>query len=125
MKHLYFEYPLDKNVWKIEDTYMVGDLLVAPIIAEGETGRNVYLPEGMWYNFWDGSKIMGAQEIYVDAPYQRIPLFVREGAILTLNLGKSGKVGAVVGNDIESTDNYITVTFDKTLCEEEYCQKLF
>lgn len=125
MKHLYFEYPRDKKVLKIEDTYMVGDLLVAPVISEGENGRNVYLPEGMWYNFWDGSKIMGAQEIYVDTPYQRIPLFVREGVTLTLNLGKTGKVGATVGNDIESTDNYITITFDGTLSAEEYCQKLF
>ena len=104
---------------------MVGDVLVAPVISEGETGRSVYLPEGMWYNFWDGSKIMGAQEIYVDVPYNRIPLFVREGATLTLNLGKSGKVGATVGNDIESTDNYVTVVFDDAFCAEDYCQKLF
>ena len=125
MKHLYLEYPQDKNVWKCEDTYMVGEMLIAPVISEGDAGRSVYLPEGMWYNFWDGSKIMGTQEIYVDVPYNRIPLFVREGATLTLNLGKTGKVGETVGNDIESIDNYVSVTFDETLCTEEYCQKLF
>ncbi len=125
MKHLYLEYPNDEKVSKIEDAYMVGDLLVAPIISEGETGRNLYLPEGMWYNFWDGSKMKGKQEIYVKASYNQIPLFVREGAALTLNLGKTGKIGASVGNDIECTEGYTSITYDESLCIEKYCQKLF
>lgn len=125
MKHLYFDYPQDEKVLKIDDTYMVGDLLIAPVIRENEAGRNIYLPKGIWYNFWDGSKIMGGQEIYVNVPYNNIPLFVREGAVLLLNLGEMGKVGATVGNDIENDTNLYKVIFDESFCAEKYCQKLF
>ena len=120
------EINISENTMNIKKPIVV---LTSPnkIISISRTIHKVdpVLPEGMWYNFWDGSKIMGAQEIYVDVPYNRIPLFVREGATLTLNLGKSGKVGATVGNDIESTDNYVTVVFDDAFCAEDYCQKLF
>lgn len=101
MKPLYLEYPDDKKVSNIEDEYMIGDLLAAPVTEEGALGRKVYLPAGIWYNFWDGSKIEGEEEIDTVVPYDKIPLYVREGAVIVLNLGESEKVGATVGNDVE------------------------
>lgn len=113
MKHLYLEYPQDEKVCRIEDTYMVGELLIAPVIEEGALGRNVYLPEGMWYNFWDGSEITGGTEVYVNVPFGKIPLFVREDAVIALNLGETKKIGAPVGNDIENDTNLCILTFGK------------
>jgi alpha-D-xyloside xylohydrolase len=46
------------------------------------TQRAVYLPEGSWIDYWSGHCYPGRQTITVDAPLDRIPLFVREGAIL-------------------------------------------
>lgn len=64
--------------------YMVGpDLLVAPIY-QPSTRRTVYIPDGTWIDFWSGRSLRGRQTIEVEAPLDRIPLFVRAGAILPL-----------------------------------------
>ncbi len=123
MKHLYLEYPEDEKVVGIEDCYMVGNLLIAPVIEEGVTGRKVYLPAGIWYNFWDGSKILGETEIYVDAPLGTIPLFVREGAAVALNLGEEKKVGKTIGNDVKQDKNLCIITFGEKATEEIYDEK--
>lgn len=50
-----------------------------------EKRRECYLPKGCdWYDFWDNRRYVGGQSITVDAPLDRIPLFVRAGSILPL-----------------------------------------
>ncbi len=62
--------------------YLFGpDLLVAPVYRPG-THRAVYLPEGMWLDYWTGEPHEGPQTLEVEAPLETIPLFVRAGAIL-------------------------------------------
>jgi len=61
--------------------YFGPDLLVAPVLSP-VTQRAVYLPAGDWIDYWTGRHIAGKQTIDVDAPLDRIPLFVRQGAIL-------------------------------------------
>jgi alpha-D-xyloside xylohydrolase len=64
--------------------YMFGpDLLVAPVYQPG-TFRTVYLPRGRWYNFWDGTPHEGPTSVEVNAPLDRLPLFVRAGAIIPM-----------------------------------------
>ncbi|MGA7307055.1 MAG: TIM-barrel domain-containing protein, partial [Rhodothermales bacterium] len=64
--------------------YLFGpDLLVAPMYQSG-TYRSVYLPEGEWVDWWNGSIFDGMQTIEVHAPLAQIPLFVRSGAMLPL-----------------------------------------
>ena len=46
------------------------------------TSRAVYLPRGVWYDFWSGPRYDGPTEIEAAAPMERIPLFVRGGAII-------------------------------------------
>ncbi|MCG8371970.1 MAG: DUF5110 domain-containing protein, partial [Balneolales bacterium] len=78
-----------ENMMKLFDgrLYQYGfgnELLVAPIYEEGATSRNVFLPEGTWYNYWDGTSIEGNQEIEADAPIHRIPVFAKAGSIIPM-----------------------------------------
>ena len=63
--------------------FMFGDdLLIAPVVREGETERAVYLPKGIWYNFWTDERYAGPLNLKVSAPIDHIPIFVRGGAII-------------------------------------------
>jgi len=83
------DFPDDAGSRAVDDEYLMGDgLLVAPIIVDGhtngETGRSVYLPTGDWHDFWTGRRYHGRQNIQVRVPLERIPLFVKSGAVLPL-----------------------------------------
>ena len=49
---------------------------------DDETRREVYLPRGVWYDFWTERRAPGQQSLSVEAPLERIPIFVRGGAIV-------------------------------------------
>lgn len=67
-----------------DDQYMMGDsILVAPLFA-GEEEREVYLPPGVWYGFESGERWDGGQVIRVKPGLERIPLFVKEGAVIPM-----------------------------------------
>lgn len=63
--------------------FQLGDaLLVAPILEKGEEERMVYLPPGTWYDYWNGSEYEGGTSWIVEAPIDKIPVFVRAGSII-------------------------------------------
>lgn len=72
----------DENLRSCDDTFLVGDILVAPVLTKGAVSREVYLPHGEWFDFWSHEALEGGQTIRVTAPLERLPLFVRGGAIL-------------------------------------------
>jgi alpha-glucosidase len=75
----------DLQVWQMGSQYFWGDdLLVAPVTRAGATHWPVYLPEGTWYDFWTQLAYQGPCAVTVEAPLDRLPLFVREGAIVPL-----------------------------------------
>lgn len=83
MRPLVLNYPHDRAVQKMNDEYMIGeDILVAPIVNEGQTCRQVYLPEGNWLDFWTGAEYVGKTNILVNAPLDKLPLFVKKNTIL-------------------------------------------
>ncbi|MBL1102081.1 glycoside hydrolase family 31 protein [Streptomyces coffeae] len=84
MRPLLVDFPHDKTAWTTEDEFMFGsDILVAPVLHPGARSRDVYLPEGAtWTEAWTGGE--GGQTITVDAPLDRIPLFLRNGAALPI-----------------------------------------
>jgi alpha-glucosidase (family GH31 glycosyl hydrolase) len=85
MRPLVLNYPHDPRTWELGSEYLWGDdLLVAPVTREGATSWPVYLPEGRWYDFWTQARYDGPCGVTVDAPLDRLPLFVRAGAILPL-----------------------------------------
>ncbi|MDY3784029.1 MAG: glycoside hydrolase family 31 protein [Candidatus Cryptobacteroides sp.] len=84
MRALVMEFPDDRASRSISDEFMLGpSLLVAPVCQYKARSREVYLPEckGGWYNYYDGCPCASGT-ILADAPYERIPLFVRAGSII-------------------------------------------
>jgi alpha-D-xyloside xylohydrolase len=81
---LVMDWPEDKATWGIDNQYMMGDaLLVAPVVA-GESEREIYLPEGEWFDFWTNQRHAGGQSMKRNVPLEHIPVFVKAGAILPL-----------------------------------------
>lgn len=109
MTPLCFTYEEDEVACQVEDSYLFGeDLLVCPVtepmyydknskpIEKTQRTRRVYLPKGNgWYDFWTDVFYEGGQWIEVDAPLDTIPVFVKEGAILSM----ADFTGSVEGND--------------------------
>jgi alpha-D-xyloside xylohydrolase len=88
MRGLFMDFGDDPKVASIGDEYMFGPaLLVAPVVEQGRTSREVYLPAGTdWYNFWTNERLRGGQTINVAAPIDTLPLFVRAGSILPMGV---------------------------------------
>ncbi len=85
IRSLILEFPNDKEAIHNYDEFLLGPfILVAPIYQEGVRARLVYLPEGLWYDFWDRKVYKGPDYISVKAPLDRIPIFIREGSIIPL-----------------------------------------
>lgn len=84
MRGLVMDFPKDNNAIHLNDEYLFGpSLLINPVTEYKARKREVYLPEGTgWYDFYNGKYFEGGQRINADAPYQRIPVYVREGAII-------------------------------------------
>ncbi len=69
--------------WDYQHEFFVGEkVLAAPMTREGQYVKKVYLPEGRWLDANTERVCEGRQAIYVDAPLDRLPLFLREGAIV-------------------------------------------
>jgi alpha-glucosidase len=85
VRPLFYDFPDDRAALDVQDSFMLGsDILVAPVLEEGATDRQVYLPEhaGGWFDFHDGRPFEGGQTITVSAPLGRLPVFVRCGAMI-------------------------------------------
>ncbi len=115
MKLLAFDFPEDSKVLDIKDQYLFGDsLMVCPatepmyyeagsreLVGVSKT-RDVYLPAGCgWYDYYTNAFYQGGQWITVDAPLEKIPLFVKEGSILpTAKVSDHVKKGYASDGDI-------------------------
>nr|WP_255495267.1 TIM-barrel domain-containing protein [Dysgonomonas sp. 521] len=93
MRAMVMDFGGDAITHNISDQYMFGpSLMVCPVYTYKSTSRDVYFPANTnWYNYETGEYITGGKTMKVSAPYERIPLFVKEGAILPM------------GTDIQST----------------------
>lgn len=88
LRPLVLEFPEDPVCWELTDQCMLGDrLLAAPVMAPGVTARAVYLPKGVWYDYYTGKRYTGGRYILADAPLDTIPLFARAGAVIPVSVG--------------------------------------
>jgi alpha-glucosidase len=85
MRPLFWRYQNDPVAVACADQFLLGDdLLVAPVLRAGAVARSVYLPNDVWYDFWTGERFEGGDHVLADAPLDRIPLFVRAGALIPM-----------------------------------------
>lgn len=83
MRPLVLHYENDENTWNLNDEFLVGEnLLVAPIVTQGATRRIVYLPAGVWYDFFTGKEYQGGQHYMVEAPLDTCPVFAKAGSMI-------------------------------------------
>lgn len=84
LRGLVMDFPDDPNVNNIGNQWMFGPAFMAcPVGYYKARTRDVYLPKQCgWYDLYTGKHYAGGQTITADAPYERIPVFVREGAIV-------------------------------------------
>jgi alpha-glucosidase len=75
----------DPETYARQDEFCLGEnLLVCPILTEKVDGRWLYLPEGKWYYYWDDLEYDGKQEVWAEAALDRVPLFVKSGAVIPM-----------------------------------------
>ena len=84
MRPLVMDFMADTNVLNIGDTYMFGPaFMAAPVYEYGARTRDVYFPECEgWYDFYTNRFMEAGVHKTVDAPYDRMPLYVRAGSIV-------------------------------------------
>jgi len=60
------------------------DISAMPVVEQGATSRQLYMPHGAWYDFWTGERHEGGREISRKVDLETTPLYVRAGSILPL-----------------------------------------
>ncbi|HEV8043195.1 MAG TPA: TIM-barrel domain-containing protein [Bryobacteraceae bacterium] len=98
MRSLWLHYPDDPAAVARGDEYLWGrDILVAPVTEQGAASRRVYLPRGVWYDFWSNERHDGGREISRDVDLETMPLYIRAGSILPL-----GPVKQYTGEQVDT-----------------------
>ncbi len=83
LRPLLLEFPKEPETWSRDDQAMFGrDLLLAPVLREATTVRDVYLPAGRWFDFWTGREEQGGRTLRLPVSLSSLPVFVREGAFV-------------------------------------------
>jgi sulfoquinovosidase len=81
VRHPYLHYPNDLQVRNLKYQYLLGeDLMVMPVISDGESQVSGYLPEGEWKHVWSKRVYRGGTRVRVDAPLGEPGLFIRMGS---------------------------------------------
>ncbi|MBQ4227880.1 MAG: alpha-glucosidase, partial [Clostridia bacterium] len=85
IKPLGFGYPDDARAKNVDDAFLLGDsLLVCPVTQMGAREREIYLPDGLWYELASGKAVWGGEAYIASSPLDTIPVFVKAGTVLPL-----------------------------------------
>src|SRR5690242_9663426 len=68
------------------------DLLVAPVLSD-ETNRTIVFPAGTWTSLWNGNTVCGPTQIHVNAPLDTIPVYMRPGTVVPVQLSPQLQFG--------------------------------
>ncbi len=84
MRGLVMDFAKDTAVFHVDDQYMFGPaLMINPVYQPKVNSREVYLPKGNgWYDLYTGKHFEGDRKLSADAPYSRMPVFVKAGSII-------------------------------------------
>jgi alpha-glucosidase len=85
LRLLLYHYPNDPKTYSLHDQVLLGEfLMAAPVYHPGKECRAVYLPEGVWYDWWTNERYEGPTHILADAPLEKMPLYAKAGAIIPM-----------------------------------------
>ena len=85
MRPLVLHYEQDANTYNLNDEFLAGeDILVAPVVEQGATRRMIYLPKGVWYDYWTGERIEGGKYLLREAPIDVCPMYIRGGSVIPM-----------------------------------------
>lgn len=108
MQSMRMAFPADSSAAGLDQQYMFGrQLLVAPITVAGATSVGVYLPAGEWHDITNGGRSSGPGTKTYYADMTRIPVYVRDGGIVPLNLNASYEYGGAMTNDVVTYVNLV------------------
>ena len=95
LRALLMHHPTDHQCWHIDDEYYFGsEFLVCPVM-NANNRRDIYLPEGLWVNFFTGERLEGGRWYYgVEVPLEEMPVYVHPEAIIRM-----------YPDDVDSTDD--------------------
>lgn len=86
MRAMWLHYPADVKVRDMGDQYLWGkDMLIAPVYKKGAKSREVYLPEGLWYDWWTNEQITGSKTVTKNVDLKTMPIYVKAGAIIVMD----------------------------------------
>jgi alpha-D-xyloside xylohydrolase len=104
VRHLVWTFQDDEKAWAVDDEFTLGEsILVAPV-TDDKNSRKVYLPKGNWFNFFTDEKVSGQQEINWKGDLYQFPIYLREGAIIPLEVENE-----VSGFGTTKSKGYVTV----------------
>ncbi|WP_414541949.1 glycoside hydrolase family 31 protein [Nostoc sp. CCY0012] len=85
LRPLLYHFPSDRQTYTLYDQVFLGaSLMAAPVYRPGVEHRAVYLPTGIWYDWWTGERYEGPTHILAHAPLEKMPLYVHSGAIIPM-----------------------------------------
>ncbi|MFA6979528.1 MAG: TIM-barrel domain-containing protein [Ignavibacteriaceae bacterium] len=120
MHPLLLDYPLDKNVLIHETDYMLGrNLLICPVTEPG-TKKEIYLPEGEWFDLWSFKRYKGKTNHQFDVPDDHLPVFIKNGSITPLNLNKNFQLASGMTNELNSYNNLSFIVIPEKMIEYNY-----
>ncbi|MDU8950729.1 MAG: glycoside hydrolase family 31 protein, partial [Bifidobacterium sp.] len=114
---MYWADPNNPQAYEVPDEFRFGtELLVAPIVSDNDESAQLgsteaWLPQGEWYDFFDGRRYVSAGEsgrrLEVWRAIDRMPVFAKAGGIVPLQqLGEGNKV-----NDLGNPESLQVLVF--------------
>jgi len=99
IRPLFYHYQDDPRTYNISDQFLLGEgVMACPVLRPGMDRRLVYLPEGLWHDYWSGKTYSGGRDLVCEAPLEILPLFIKAGTILphdsiegAVNAGQTGR----------------------------------
>lgn len=82
MRPLVLAYPQDRNTWWLDQQYLLGEEILVAAAWDADAEIEVYLPAGVWIDYWSGARLQGPAWVHYRAALERLPLFVKAGAII-------------------------------------------
>jgi alpha-glucosidase (family GH31 glycosyl hydrolase) len=117
MRPLFSEWPDAPELSRIEDQYLLGrSLLVAPVLDPGRTTRTVVFPKGTWIDLFTRERILGPVVREVPTPLESLPVYLRAGSMVALNLPENGAFPGDIGSQWEDyTSLVLLIPLDQDL----------